>query len=108
MWKMRKFTTLSVIVIMLFITLLLLVLPRISTGPAGWKEDVRLTNDSADSGRPDITVDSSDSVHVVWGDARSPGGTYYKNLMVTVGATMYFLGNMVFLRFALTLKITFM
>ena len=52
--------------IMLFTTLLLLVSPRISAEPEGWKDDVRLTNDPEDSDRPSIAIDSQNNIHVVW------------------------------------------
>ncbi|MCG2825278.1 MAG: hypothetical protein L6265_01650 [Thermoplasmatales archaeon] len=38
---------------------------------SAWKEDVRLTNDSADSIRADVSVDTENNPHVVWGDMRT-------------------------------------
>jgi hypothetical protein len=76
---MRKFTTLSIISIMLVTTFLLMVPPIISAQTSGWKNDERLTVNDADSRRPDIAVDSHNNVHVVWEDMRGgSAGIYYK------------------------------
>ena len=50
------------------------------TSATGWSDDVRLTDDSADSYNPDIVRDSSNSLHVVWEDERDGNKeVYYKN-----------------------------
>lgn len=38
---------------------------------SAWKDDVRLTNDSAISYRPDVVVDQGNNTHVVWCDGRT-------------------------------------
>lgn len=46
---------------------------------SAWKDDIRLTNDSADSYRPDVTIDIQNQIHMVWIDNK--GGKiniYYK------------------------------
>lgn len=46
--------------------------------PIGWDDDVRLTNDPAESLEPEIASDSEGSVHIIWKDTRQNGGIYYK------------------------------
>ena len=51
---------------------------RSTDGGANWGADVRLTNNSADSYRPSVTVSGSD-VHIVWTDNRDGNyEIYYK------------------------------
>ncbi|MBK7159927.1 MAG: hypothetical protein IPH77_15700 [Ignavibacteria bacterium] len=42
-----------------------------------WDADTRLTNNSAASRTPSVTV-SGQAVHVVWDDRRGQAETYYK------------------------------
>ncbi len=43
-----------------------------------WKDDMRVTNDSANSYRPDIVVDSQNNIHIIWKDTKEKGGIFYK------------------------------
>ena len=47
---------------------------EVNTEP-GWSEDMRITNDPADSINPKIAVDSNNNVHIVWEESRN--GNYY-------------------------------
>lgn len=49
--------------------------------PKDWSEDIRITNDPADSNNPKIAVNSTNNVHIVWQDNRDGRcGIYYKKL----------------------------
>ena len=60
------------------------------TSATGWSDDVRLTNDSGNSYNPDITIDSSNNLHVVWEDERDGNKEiYYKNYTSSGGWSNY-------------------
>ena len=46
-----------------------------------WSEDIRITNDPADSINPKIAVDSKNNIHIVWEDNRDGSyGIYYTKI----------------------------
>ena len=51
-----------------------------NTACGAWSEDIRITNDTADSYRPSIAIDSNDNLHVIWIE---DDGVYYTKLDAT-------------------------
>lgn len=81
---MRVIVLIPVMIILFLTYTLIIIIPfnLIAAEPSGWEDDLRLTDDPANSYYQDINTDVNDNIHVVWKDERQnegTGGIYYKS-----------------------------